>query len=75
MRVASPSRRIARAGDKHEAHCPSTEDAQYSQRLDMAHRCTCTSHRKQNKPLVKRIASQVRKAFARGPLSEPVVSL
>ena len=75
MRVGSPSRRIARAGDKHEAHCPPTEDVQYSQRLDVAHRCTCTSYRKQIEPLVKRIESEIRKAFARGPRFEPVVSL
>jgi hypothetical protein len=75
MRVASPSRQIERAGDKYEAHCPPTEYAQYSQRLDAALRCTGTSHRKQNEPLVKLIESEIRKAFARGPHVEPVDSL
>jgi hypothetical protein len=75
MRVAGPSRRIERAGDKHEVYCPPTEDPQYSQRLDVAPRCACTSHRKQNEPLVKRIESEIQKAFARGPRVDPVASL
>jgi hypothetical protein len=52
-----------------------TEDALYSQRLDVALRCTCTSHRKKKEPLVKRIESEIRKAFARWPRVEPVASL
>ncbi len=75
MRVASPSRQIEKAEDKREVHCPSTKDAQYPQRLDVARRCTCTTHRKQSEPLAKRIESEARKAFARGLRVGPVASL
>jgi len=50
-------------------------DAQYSQCLDVALRCACTSHRKQNEPLVKRIESEIRKALDRGRRVETVASL
>jgi hypothetical protein len=75
MRVASPSRRIERASDKYEAHSLPIEDAQYSQRLDVALRCAYTTRRKQNEPLVKRSESEIRKAFAREPRVDPVASL